>query len=181
MSNESTTRAESTRKVISENDQTGGRTTAVDISTPESEPLPSACDILRPLSQMTGVPSSGYVAARAREMREGQYVGEKDSTVEHGTEDGSRNSASDSNSQPCAAGDQAGDDGVKKSEQNASSITVSSPSSSTESIGRTSTQTNDSDTENQESIQKRTETVQLVREVDSDGERTFVRRIVEYH
>ncbi|GAD98383.1 hypothetical protein AN0650.2 [Paecilomyces variotii No. 5] len=178
MSNESTTQAEPTKEVISESDQTGGPSTAVEISTPTSSPLLSASDILQPLSQMTGIPSSGDVAALAREMKEEQYASGKNPA---GTDQGGpQNPASDTNSQLCAAGDHAGVGTAEKAEQNASSVAVSSPSSSTESTARTSTQTNDSDIENQQSIQKQSETVQLVREVDSDGERTFVRRIVEY-
>ncbi|KAJ9322403.1 hypothetical protein DTO027B5_115 [Paecilomyces variotii] len=185
MSNESRTRPESTRKITSENSQTGGCTATAEISTPASVPLPSASDILQPLSQMyqeSNIPSSGEVAALSRGVREEHRACAKEPANGLGTE-GSRSRSSKSGPEPllCTTDEHAEVDGAKTSERNASSVTVSSVSPLAEPTEQTpSAQTHDADTEHRQSIQKRSEMVQVMREVDSDGERTFIRRIVEY-
>ncbi|KAJ9371009.1 hypothetical protein DTO282F9_3846 [Paecilomyces variotii] len=181
MSNESRTRPESTRKITSEDSQTGGCTATAEISTPASVPLPSASDILQPLSQMyqeSNIPSSGEVAALSRGVNEEHRACAKEPANGLGTDGGSRSSKS--GPEPLLYTTEV--DGAKTSEQNASSATVSSVSPLAESSAEqtSSAQTHDADTEHRQSIQKRSETVQVMREVDSDGERTFIRRIVEY-
>ncbi|KAJ9389533.1 hypothetical protein DTO063F5_2026 [Paecilomyces variotii] len=184
MSNESRTRPESTRKIISEDSQTGGCTATAEISTPASVPLPSASDILQPLSQMyqeSNIPSSGEVAALSRGVREEHRVCAKEPANGLGTDGGSRSSKSGPEPLLYTTDEHAEVDGAKTSEQNASSVTVSSVSPLAESAEQTpSAQTHDAYTEHRQSIQKRSEMVQVMREVDSDGERTFIRRIVEY-
>ncbi|KAJ9226051.1 hypothetical protein C8Q69DRAFT_266220 [Paecilomyces variotii] len=184
MSNESRTRPESTRKIISEDSQTGGCTATAEISTPASVPLPSASDILQPLSQMyqeSNIPSSGEVAALSRGAREEHRACAKEPANGLGTDGGSRSSKSGPEPLLYTTDEHAEVDGAKTSEQNASSVTVSSVSPLAESAEQTpSAQTHDADTEHRPSIQKRSEMVQVMREVDSDGERTFIRRIVEY-
>ena len=91
----------------------------------DSPPPASAMDVLKPLSQGGNFPSSGTVAARAREQM-----------------------------------------------QNASSP-LSSPSSSPG--------TPKSESPQQGSVQKRSETVQTMYEKDDNGGRTFRRLIVEYN
>ncbi|KAJ9240609.1 hypothetical protein DTO207G8_118 [Paecilomyces variotii] len=185
MSNESRNRPESTRKIISEDSQTGGCTATAEISTPASVPLPSASDILQPLSQMyqeSNIPSSGEVAALSRGVREERRACAKEPANGLGMDGGSRSSKSGPEPLLYTTDEHAEVDGAKTSEQNASSATVSSVSPLAESSAEqtSSAQTHDADTEHRPSIQKRSEMVQVMREVDSDGERTFIRRIVEY-
>ncbi|KAJ9294336.1 hypothetical protein DTO271G3_6911 [Paecilomyces variotii] len=186
MSNESRTRPESTRKTTGEDNQTGGCAATAEISTPASVPLPSASDIVQPLSQMyqgANIPSSGKVAALSRRgVREEHCASAKEPADELETE-GSRSRSSKSGPEPPmrTTDEHAEVDGAKTLEQNASSVTVSSDSPLAESAEQiSSARTDDPDTEHRQSIQKRSETVQVMREVDSDGERTFIRRIVEY-
>ncbi|KAJ5161618.1 hypothetical protein N7492_007010 [Penicillium capsulatum] len=97
-------------------------------STNESPPGATACDVLKPLSSNGTFPSSGAVAARAREQM------------------ASVANSSNSTSQTTQAGSP-------------------SPASSNATAA----------------VQKRSETVQQLREEDADGVRTWQRLIVEYN
>lgn len=190
MSNKSTTRGESALTVASHDSTTGGDATTIHISTPASAPLPSAFDILHPQSQIyqgSAVPSSGQIAALAREqIREDTGAGESSKLFEpHHPRPShilnrSSNPQSDSISDMSATGssERVPANGAENLDQCASVILISSDSPSADSV--LSTQTNGSETQFQQSVQKRRETVHLMHEIDSEGERAFVRRIVEY-
>lgn len=100
-------------------------------SSNSTPPSPSACDVLKPLSGDSGLPSSGEIAAKVREQGD----------------------------QP---GKEVGTTGSPKVTE-ANSISHSG-----------------SRTEVPSSVQKRSESVQQMHEIDADGVRTWKRVIVEY-
>ncbi|KAL2006628.1 hypothetical protein VTN00DRAFT_9296 [Thermoascus crustaceus] len=128
-------------------------TTAGDVSNPATAPLPSACDILRPLSTQSSphsasVPTSGSVAALAKKQnRENTCISERERQVQPELRD--YHAFNQSSAHPEVPVEQ-GSDG----------------------------DTSGIDERSQQTVQKRSETVQIMREADSG--RTWKRRVREY-
>lgn len=128
-------------------------TTAGDVSNPATAPLPSACDILRPLSTQSSphsasVPSSGSVAALAKKQnQENTCISERERQAQPELRDHHAfNQSSAHSEEPVEQGSDGDTSGIEE--------------------------------HSQQRVQKRSETVQIMREADSD--RTWRRRVREY-
>ncbi|KAL4815559.1 hypothetical protein BDW67DRAFT_176146 [Aspergillus spinulosporus] len=144
-------------------------------------PLPSACDILQPLSHSTPLPSSGYLAAALTEERRQKmdqiYQLESECT-------------SPTNPDCTTVGESAL--AASRMDCNLLSGTVSPPTSTDDSSQATSLPTrwsadmadrqhpNSLDFDASESVQKRGEHVEVLRDVDEEGARTWRRNTTIY-
>ncbi|KAL4900932.1 hypothetical protein BDW74DRAFT_88870 [Aspergillus multicolor] len=144
-------------------------------------PLPSACDILRPLSHVSSLPPSGYLAAALSKERKCGV--EQDSQFENGY------------SQPTSSDCTTSDDSAlvaERTDLNPSSGTESSSTATYDSSRATSHPTRQgADVADREhpspldpgearSIQRRSEHVEFLCDVDEEGARTWRRWVIEY-
>jgi hypothetical protein len=133
-----------------------GETSPIPASpSPPTPPPPSACDVLQPLSQTGVFPSSGAVAARARELMQMQMQ----------LQTGKASPSSPGGSAMMETEEAEGAEGGSRRSSNSSS---SSGGDCGGEVGG--------------SVQKRVELVQQIREVDEDGNgvRTWRRVVTEY-
>ncbi|KAA8651804.1 hypothetical protein EYZ11_006701 [Aspergillus tanneri] len=151
--------------------------------------FPSACDILQPLSQLAPLPSSGYLAAvLGRERRDGNkqsypedqtptaYLGSS-ATSSGGT---SRPATSDTNESSYRSGSiSGGSDASRRGSEDPQQIALSPTGWRIE--GDPEEFTGLSGSEGVQSVQKRSQTVQYLYDVDDERVRTWKRMMVEYH
>ncbi|RDW89852.1 uncharacterized protein DSM5745_01627 [Aspergillus mulundensis] len=144
-------------------------------------PLPSACDILRPLSHFSPLPSSGYLAAALNKERRSRM--EQDSQLENGCLQPTNSDCTTTEDSALVA---------ERTDPNPSSGTEGSPTETDDSSQATSLSTRQSadvadrehssslDPGEARSVQRRSEHVEFLRDVDEEGARTWRRWVVEY-
>ncbi|PLB43544.1 hypothetical protein P170DRAFT_513896 [Aspergillus steynii IBT 23096] len=151
--------------------------------------MPSACDILQPLSQLAPLPSSGYLAAMIGRERSGK---DKQSYPEDQSSQSSAAymasfSASSSDSRPTTSHTNdsyrsgsfsEGSDASRRGSEDPQHIALSPTGWRTEETPEEFVGLSDLD--RAQSVQKRSQVVQQLYDVDEEGVRTWRRLMVEY-
>ncbi|KAL2827628.1 hypothetical protein BDW59DRAFT_144091 [Aspergillus cavernicola] len=161
-------------------------TTSAEISY-DRAPLPSACDILQPLSHSSPLPPSGYLAAvlgqERRNMMEQAY---QQTYQQENRSIQSTSSPSSPDNSPSVASR------TNRRHRSPPSGTESSPTQADNSSQATPPQTergagtddqghsSSPDSGENQSIQKRNQRVEILHDVDEEGVRTWRRWVVEY-
>ncbi|OJJ35182.1 hypothetical protein ASPWEDRAFT_497760 [Aspergillus wentii DTO 134E9] len=144
-----------------------------------ASPFPSACDVLRPLSQTTSLPSSGHVAATVLGQKNHDQAqpprptGTLPAAHSHSLSNQSSSTGSEATRRPSDSSEGSGDE----SRQHPVSLSAAA-SQPIEESQRPAPGTPDS---NRRPVQKNNETTQNLYDVDTDGVRTWKRLIVEYN
>ncbi|OJJ49925.1 hypothetical protein ASPZODRAFT_139271 [Penicilliopsis zonata CBS 506.65] len=155
-------------------------------------PLPSACDVLQPLSHMTPLPSSGYIASLRKQAplgEDGQLLSHEEHTFPPPYDFYRYHSSPGKQSEQSPSSLRPGESQRKEIPEPVEGGIDTHPStpkhqrfgSSSESHGPGSPSSPGSaDTQSIQSVQRLSETSQLMHDVDSVGMRTWKRLTVEY-
>lgn len=179
-----------TAAAVDQQQQTMSNSPSKDLSCDVRAPLPSACDILQPLSQYTPLPSSGHLAAMLSQERQGgnrpSLTMEPETPMESSCPEFSSTHAAPGGSIHASGLHQRADQEAVRSPNKGFSL--ESPQSSAflppssrltgislSGIGHLGPESNMVYT-----VQKRSETVQHLRGADEIGVRTWRRLVVEY-